>query len=167
MRPLAASVCLLATLVAASPSIQAQTAESYLELLRSDVRTEKVAIITEVMAFTAEQSSAFWPLYREYEVELGKLGDERLAVIKDYAKHYENMTDEIAKQLVDRSFSIEESRTKLQKKYYKKFEKVISSIDAARLMQLERQLNLLIDLQIASELPLIDRTGSEPGSTRR
>ncbi len=112
------------------------------------------------MQFTDAQSEAFWPLYREYELELGKLGDLRIALIKDYAMHYDGMTDEVATELVQRSFKIQEDRIKLQKKYYKKFEKALSSIDAARLMQVERQLNLLVDLQIASELPLVDRSAS-------
>ena len=167
MRPIVAVVCLLATVVLASPATHAQTAETYLEMLRSDVRSQKVAIITDVMQFDDAQSAAFWPVYREYQVELSRLGDQRLALIKDYAKHYDSMTDEIAKELVQRAFKIEESRTKLKKKYYKKFEKAVSSIDAARLMQLERQLNLLVDLQIASELPLIDRAATTPASAKR
>jgi hypothetical protein len=135
----------------------AQAQESYLELLRSDIRAEKTAIVTAVMQFTDEEASAFWSVHREYELERGKLADMRIALIKNYALHYESMTDEKAEELAKRSFELEEKEVKLRKKYYKKVAKELSPIAAARFFQLERQLNLLIGIQIAWELPLIDR----------
>ena len=63
---------------------------AYAELLRSDVRAQKVAIITEVMGFTEAEDKAFWPIYREYDVEMAKLGDERVAMIAEYAGNYSN-----------------------------------------------------------------------------
>ena len=129
--------------------------EAYIELLRSDVKTKKVAIITEVMQFTNEEANAFWPVYREYEFELTKIGDGRLELIKDYAQNYETMTDEKAKELIQKALKLEGRRTKLKRKYFRKFDKVLPSKTVAKFFQLENQINLLIDLQIASELPLI------------
>jgi hypothetical protein len=63
--------------------------DSYVELLRSDIRTEKQAILTQVMQFSDEQASVFWPIYREYDLELSKYADRRLALIKDYAANFE------------------------------------------------------------------------------
>jgi hypothetical protein len=128
----------------------------YIELLKSDMRTEKVAIITEAMQLTKEEASVFWPVQREYELELSHLIDDDIGVIRDYVQHYENLTDEKAGELVDRVFVLEKKRLKLKKKYFKKFEKALSTTIAAKFMlQVEEQINLLIDLQIASELPLI------------
>ena len=59
--------------------------QAYAELLRSDVRTQKVAIITEMMEFTEAEDAAFWPIYRDYDAEMAKLGDERVALIAEYA----------------------------------------------------------------------------------
>jgi hypothetical protein len=114
-----------------------------------------VAIITEVMQFTNEEANAFWPIYREYDLELAKIGDARIALIEDYAQHYETMTDEKARELVEGALKLEGKRTKLKKKYFKKFDKVLPSKTVGKFFQLENQINLLIDLQIASELPLI------------
>ena len=61
---------------------------AYAELLRSDVRAQKVAILTEVMGFTEAEDKAFWPIYREYDAEMAKLGDERVALIAEYARVY-------------------------------------------------------------------------------
>ena len=129
--------------------------DAYIELLKSDMRTEKVAVITEALQLTSEESSAFWPIHREYELELSKIVDDRIELIKDYAQHYDNLTNEKAKELAKTVFELEKRRTKLKKKYFKKFEKAVSAVVAAKFIQIEKQINLLVDLQIASELPLI------------
>jgi hypothetical protein len=129
--------------------------DAYIELLRSDVRTGKVAIITEAMDFTREESSVFWPIQRSYEAELSKILDERLSLIKDYARNYFSVTDEKAEELVKKSLKLEGKRTKLKKKYFKKLKKVIPATKAARFLQLENQIQRMIDLQISSQLPLI------------
>jgi hypothetical protein len=129
--------------------------EAYIELLKSDLRTQKVAVLTEAMRFTDEGSTAFWPIHREYELELSKIIDDRIELIKDYAQNYDNLTNEKAKEIAGKVFDLEKRRTKLKKKYFKKFEKALSAVVAAKFVQVENQINLLIDLQIASELPLI------------
>jgi hypothetical protein len=73
---------------------------AYIELLRSDLRTQKVAIITEVMAFTEDEDAKFWPIYREYETELAKINDDRIKGIKEYADNFDKITDELADRLV-------------------------------------------------------------------
>ena len=129
--------------------------DAYIQLLRSDARTQKAAVITEAMQFTDEESSAFWPVYREYELELSKIIDDRIELIKDYSQNYDILTEEKAKEIAKKVFAIEKRRTKLKKKYFKRFSKALSAIIAAKFIQVENQINLLIDLQIASELPLI------------
>ncbi len=129
--------------------------DAYVELLKSDVRTQKVAVITEAMQFTDEESSAFWPVHREYELELSKIVDDRIELIRDYVQNYDNLTDKTARELAKNVFALEKRRTKLKKKYFKRFERALSATIAAKFIQVENQINLLIDLQIASELPLI------------
>jgi len=132
----------------------AHAQEQYLELLRSDIRAERVAIVTEAMQLSEAEASVFWTTYREYEFESSQIGDRRIQLIKDYAEFYENMTDEKAKELVKRAFKIEEDRTKLKKRIFDQFEREIPATTVARFFQIDNQLNLLIDLQIAAELPL-------------
>ena len=138
----------------------AQDVNSFVELLRKDIKAEKTAVLTATMEFTDSESEIFWPIYREYEHELSKLGDMRINIIRDYAKSYESMTDDIAKDLVERSIKVREQTLKLDKKYWKTFSKKLSPIQAARFFQVNGQINDLIDLQIASEMPLVEATGS-------
>lgn len=137
------------------PTTLAAQQDAYIELLRSDVKTQRVGIITEVMQFDDSSSAIFWPIYREYEFEATKIGDDMLVLIKDYAANYDNLTDEMAKDLAARALKIDEADLKLRKKYFKKVEKELGSVTAAKFLQIENQINLLIDLQIAQSLPLI------------
>lgn len=136
-------------------SICAQDINSYIELLRSDVKTGKKEVITEFMEFTEEEASTFWALYREYEFELDKIGDERVEYVKDFAENYFSMTDELADEIMERAFNYQEEKLDLKKDFYKKLKKKLNASKAAMFIQLDHQLELLIDLQIHSELPLL------------
>jgi hypothetical protein len=127
---------------------------AYAELLRSDVRAEKVAIITEVMGFTEKEDAAFWPIYREYDAEMARLGDERLANIRDYAASFANLDDATAAKLASRAMELEQQRGAAKAKCYEKVKSALSARTALRFLQVEHQLQLLIDLQIAASLPV-------------
>ena len=47
------------------------------------------------------------------------------------------------------------ARVKLMRNYYKKFSKALSPKMAAKFLQVENQIWMLMDVQIASELPLV------------
>lgn len=142
-------------------SVIAQDVNSYIELLRSDVKTEKKALITEVMQFSEEDASKFWPIYKEYEFELDKLGDKRIAFIKEYAENYQKMTDVKADEIMESAFNYQEERLDLKRDLYKKLKEKLSPSQAAKFIQLEHQIQLLIDLQINAELPLLEKTSNE------
>ena len=132
-----------------------QETRDMIELLRSDIKAQKASIITDAMQFTEKESNAFWPIYREYEFEAGKIGDARIALMKEFAKNYEALTNEKAGELATKWFDLQAKRVPLLKKYYGKFAKVLSAKRAARFVQVENQLNLLIDTQVAESMPLI------------
>ena len=129
----------------------------YIELIRSDIQTEKKAIITENMMFSEEESTIFWPIYNDYQHEFSKIQDELMALIKDYASNYENMTDEIAKELWTRAMANDAKKLALDKKYFKIMDKVLSTKTVVKFFQIENRLEKLLDLQLSSELPLIQK----------
>jgi hypothetical protein len=140
----------------------ANAQEQYAELLMSDIKTQKVAVLTEAMALEEAQSEPFWQIYRDYDYELSAIVDQRIALIKDYAASFSTMTDEKAADLAKVSFQVEGDRAKLRQKYYKKFAKEISPLVGARWLMLERTINNLMDLQIAAEMPLIQEGWESP-----
>jgi hypothetical protein len=127
---------------------------AYAELLRSDVRAEKVAILTQLMDFTETEDKAFWPLYRDYDLEMAKLGDERIALIAEYRDHYSKMTDAIADKLASGALDLEGRRRAALVKCYDRVKTALPARKALRFLQIEHQLLLLIDLQISALLPI-------------
>ncbi|PYR45157.1 MAG: hypothetical protein DMF89_25940 [Acidobacteria bacterium] len=127
---------------------------AYAELLRSDLRSQKVAVITDVMQFTEEEDAKFWPVYREYEADLARINDDRIKLIKEYAATYNNLTDAVADKLALGVLDLEARRHALKVKYYDRFKAVVSPKTAARFLQVENQILLLLDLQIAASLPI-------------
>jgi len=145
----------------AAPAAAAATREAnlraYVELLRSDLRAQKVAVISEVMEFTEAEDAKFWPVYRQYEAELAKINDDRMALIKEYADQYETMTDPIADRLAQSALELEARRHALKVSYYARVKEALSPKTAARFLQVENQILLLLDLQIAAALPVVTR----------
>jgi hypothetical protein len=146
----------LAQVLESKPDTQDQNLRADIELLRSDVRADKTKIMAAMMQLDDKDAPVFWPIYRDYESELAKLYDEKVAGIMDYADHYLQMTDVKADDLATRALQWEDQRTGLKKKYYERFKKALSPITAARFLQVENQLLMLVDLQVASSLPIIE-----------
>jgi len=133
----------------------------YIELLRSDMKTQKKFLVSQTMKFSEEDASVFWPIYKEYEIELDKLGDKRLANIKDFVNNYQKMTDLKADELIDQAFNYQEERLSLKRKLYNQIKEKLNPTTAAKFIQLEHQIQLIIDMKINAELPLLKKTSNE------
>jgi hypothetical protein len=133
----------------------ADNLDKYVELLRSDIRTQKTALITEAVALTDAQAPKFWPIQREYETELAKLQDARMAMIKDYMANYDKMDDAKAKTLMATAFKLSDQRSALLKKYADKVAKAVSPSVAARYAHTEAFIQSLVDVQVQAEVPLV------------
>lgn len=138
--------------------VYAQDSDSYIETLKSELKTGKKTIVSETMTFTDQQAAVFWPIYGEFEKALDELNNERIANIKDFAANYDNLNDEKAAELIKKSFDFLNDRLDLNEEYYNKFAEVLSPTVAAKFIQLEHQIQLLGDLTIASNLPLVKKT---------
>jgi hypothetical protein len=128
---------------------------AYIELLRTDIKKAKSQIMSEVMKLDADQAAAFWPVYKEFETELATIGDKVVAVIKSYSDNFTSMTDSKADELAKQVLQIEQQRNGLKSKYYEKVKAAVGAITATRFLQVENQLERLLDLQVASQLPVI------------
>lgn len=140
---------------ATEPAIDAGNLRAFIELARSDLKTQKTLIIAQNIQFTDDEAVEFWPLHSEYNLELNKLLDERLQLLNEYAGIYKSMTDKQATALANKVFRWEEKRTDLKRTWFKKFSKVVPAKKAAQFFQIENQLNAALDLQLAAALPLI------------
>jgi|SRR5271156_6194224 len=134
---------------------QKKNVQEYIELLRTNVRQQKSEIMGAVMALSADDAAKFWPIYSDYDTELTKLNTLRVQNIQDYAKNYTQMTDEKADELIQKVFDYQKQRSELIAKTYDRMKQSLGAITAARFLQVEHQLLLIIDLQIASSLPIV------------
>ena len=89
-------------------STLAYSQDTFIELLRSDIQTQKKLLIADAMNFSEADAQKFWPIYREYEFEMAKLGDRDIANIKKYATNYDSLTNEIADELIEEAFDVDE-----------------------------------------------------------
>lgn len=152
------AVCVLLISPTLAQDSQSPTvSDSDIQLLRSDVQSAKNDIIAHTMKFTDAESSAFWPIYRDYANDQQKIGDKRTQLIKEYAQNYDKDTidDSTATDMVKRMMDVDSQSLNLRDSYWKKFEKALGAKRAAKFYQVDNRLTLMINYQLASAIPLI------------
>jgi hypothetical protein len=141
--------------IASAQTVKDKELKEYVDLMRKDIRTQKHSLVDQAMGLEAAQKSQFWAIYDGYQKALNPIGDERVANLKLYAANIDKMTDAIADQLAAKMIDIESKRTALKKQYYAEFKAKMGARVAARFLQVETTIGLLLDLQIASEVPIL------------
>ncbi len=127
-----------------------------IKLLQEDIRSERVRLVAANLPLTDTEATKFWPIYHQYLAEVSKISDARVALIKEYVQSYETMTDAQANDLMKRSAAIDQQFSALLMKYVPVFEKVISAKKTARWYQIDRRLDLLINVELAANIPMVD-----------
>jgi hypothetical protein len=127
-----------------------------IEMLRSDLRAKRKQITAENLPLTSDEATKFWPVYEDYRQEAKKAADKRWALLKEYAANYNSMTDAQAADYMNRSTAMEQEFISLRMKYVPLFEKVISPKKTALWYQIDRRIDLLINLQLSSAIPMVD-----------
>jgi len=128
------------------------------EMLRANLRANRKELMARNMNLTADEATKFWPVFDQYRKEAIKPNDERWALIKDYATNYNTMTDAQAQDYIKRSTAVEQQLIALRMKYVPAFEKVISPKKTALWYQIDRRIDLLINLQLSAQIPMVDTT---------
>jgi hypothetical protein len=128
----------------------------YTELVRSAIKTEKKALIAEVMQFSETESNVFWPIYNEYQEKRYQISTRIFSLVNDFAKNYENMSADKAMEIMNTSNKLDIELMKLEKTYIKKISKVISPQKTLRFFQAENKIESLINIQVSSEIPLLE-----------
>jgi len=133
-----------------------QVSDSTIQLMRQDIRSERKKIVAANLPLTEDEAVKFWPVYDRYVVEHSKIYDTRYALIKEYAQNYSTMTGEQANSYIKRWTATEEQMAQLRLKWIPEFEKVISPKKTAMFYQIDRRLGLMVELQLSSQIPLIN-----------
>ena len=162
MRSVISAIVLTLVLVSLASAQQTAAAtnsvasDQDIQLLRKDLQSARKQIVAANMLLSDNEAQKFWPVYDSYTAEASKINDVKVSVLKDYAASYQNLTDAKAESLVKRWGAADESAIQLRTKYFSKFQQAISGTKAARFFQIDRRISMLVDLQVASEVPLVE-----------
>jgi hypothetical protein len=130
---------------------------AYLEVLRSDFNTTKIRTLNQVMKLTPAEADKFWPIYRSYETDLAAVGDRKLALIQEFMAHQRagTLDDQNSREMAVQWLQNAQDRLDLWKKYHQQISDAVSPIRAAQFLQVENQMAIFVDLNIASEMPVV------------
>jgi hypothetical protein len=123
-------------------------------LLRQDLRAMKMQVIGQNMSLSDTEGQKFWPIYNHYVKDLQEVNNQKYALLKQYAEMWETMSDEDALIYVRHWLEVDGQAQALRLKYVPVVSQVLPGRKAATFFQLDRRLNMIIDLQLFSQIPL-------------
>ena len=153
MKVLALALCFAASVSVAGP-LGAQVNDE-LALSRQEIQSRRQEIMAANLGLPDSLGNVFWPQYREYRAEMAKNGDRVQNLILNYAKNYQTMTDEQAKQMTDEWFSIQQEQFNIRKKWIGKFQKILPARTVARFAQIENRLDTIVAAGMMEQIPLV------------
>jgi hypothetical protein len=126
-----------------------------IELTRAAVQVRRQALVTAAMDLEGKEAESFWPLYRDYRLDMAKVNDRYVKLLVAYLEAYDSMTDEAARRLVDEYLGIERARNGVKTAYVPRFSKIMPAKKVARFFQVDNKLDAVIDSELAQMIPLI------------
>ncbi len=145
--------------ISLSQTVAAQDAsiDSDIEVLRANIRADKMQLVTDEMHLSDGEAKTFWPIYREYDADLTKLNDQKVDLLKEYANSYDSLTSEKVQSLARRNFELQKARVDLRERYFTRIAHGVSPQTAARFVQVEDRIDLLLNLQLAASVPMVQK----------
>lgn len=145
-------------LVLACGAARADEVKTYLDYQRAALARDRQETVAANLQLTPEETTRFWPLYKEYDAERGRIGERTFQLIRDYADAYNTnrVTDADSAKWTDQALKLEAERTRLKAKYMEKFERILPGRKYARFYQIETKLDNLISARLSSEIPLVE-----------
>ena len=148
-----------ATAVAQSATAKQDTShmisDQQINLLRKDLRSKRKQLIAANLELTDTEAAKFWPVYDQYVTELIALNDKKFAVIQDYADNWGKLTNEQSLTFIRQWTDMDIAAMQLRQKYVPIVSKVLDGKEPATFMQLDRRIAMMIELQVASQMPLV------------
>ena len=151
---LAATPALAQTPAPAETVTQGLTAAD-LEIIRAELRADKRKTTAETLKLTEAEAARFWPVYDKYINELTVINNTKYGLIKEYSENFGKYTDKQATAFITRWLAVDTNADKLRSKYVPIVGKVLPGVKSATFFQVDRRLAMLINLGLASQLPIL------------
>jgi len=126
-----------------------------IQLLKSNIRSQKKQIVAANMDLTDAEAEKFWPVYNRYADDVAKIYDTKIALFREYLESYDSMSGEQAESYLRRRAAVEEDIMQVRLKYLPEFRKVLTGRETALFYQIDWRLDLMINLQLA-QAPLVN-----------
>jgi hypothetical protein len=139
----------------ASDTSQHRISDQDIDLMRKDIRSQKKQLIAQNLKLTDAEATKFWPIYDQYTAELVKINDKKYATIQEYADHFGTLSDEQATKLMRQWMDVDVAAAQLRAKYLPIVSQAIGGKKGATFAQLDRRVSLMVELQLASQVPLV------------
>jgi hypothetical protein len=125
-----------------------------MDAVRAEVRSDRKKIVAGGMDLTTEENQKFWPLYAEYRDSSSKQGERLTAIITEYARNYDTLTDQQATKLIYDYAKLDQDRINLRSAYVKKFGAFLPPKKLMRYFQIENKLDAIMNYDLAGAIPL-------------
>lgn len=149
-------ICVLGLFAAAQEGAPTQK-----QLDIAALRAQRKAVVGQNMKLTQKEANAFWPLYEKYEDAMDKVDKRHAREIKEYAKNYQNLTDEQANSKLDQVMQVAQDRIDVQKEYIPRFRAALSGVAVTRFFQIDNKLHALVQCEIAQLVPLASKPDAQ------
>ena len=130
-----------------------------IDMLRKDIRSQKKQLIAQNLKLTDTEATKFWPIYDQYTAELVTINNKKYKAIQEYAEKFGSLSDQDAQGLAKQALDVDAAAAQLRLKYLPTFAQAVGGKKAATFSQLDRRISMMIDLQLASRLPLVQSQG--------
>jgi len=135
-----------------------------LNLLRQDLRSQKQKLIAQNLPMTESEATKFWAVYNRYTDELRPINEEKLQLIRRYGEQWQDMSNDEALIYIRRWLELDDQAHQLRSKYVVPVSEVLPGKKAATFFQLDRRITMMLDVQLASQIPLAAAKDSAPGN---
>src|SRR5246127_1237003 len=138
-----------------------------MDLLRKDLRSKRKQLIAANLKLTDTEATKFWPVYDQYIVELITINDRKFALIQEYADNWGKLTNEQSLLFTRNWLDMDIAIAQLRQKYVPMVAKVLEGRKTATFFQLDRRIAMMMDLQVSSQIPLVQEQDTSSQSSSR
>ena len=128
-----------------------------LNLLRKDLRSKRKQLVAANLQMTDAEAAKFWPVYDQYITELIAINDKKFALIQNYADNWGKLTSEQSLSFTRQWLDIDIAVAQLRQKYVPIVSRVLDGKKTATFFQLDRRIAMMIDVQMSSQIPLVQQ----------
>ena len=95
---------------------------------------ERKEYFTEKLELTEQESTAFWPLYNDFQNRKMKLVEDERNTWTYAHKNAENLTDKEILETLEKAYTLKERQLELEREYYE--EKFLKALPAKKVLKL-------------------------------